>query len=226
MQDELEISLSEIVSILIKRIWIIVLCVVIGTGGAFAVTKYVIPEKFTSSVAMYVLPNSGNVNLIASLNELNYAQEIVNTYIEILRTDVFLKSVSREAELGYTPEELRDMVEMSPVNNTEIFKVDVTTKDPKESLLIARTISQLAPQKIIEIKKADDVKVVDPATLPAEPSSPNVLKNTAIGFALGLMLGVMIAFLIFMLDKRVKDEDDLLKNYNVPILGIVPVIEK
>lgn len=50
--------------------------------------------------------------------------------------------------------------------------------------------------------------------------------NTAIGLALGRVLGVLAAFLIFFLDKRVKDEDDILRHYDVPILGVVPLIEE
>lgn len=226
MQNDVDKTMSEIVAILIKKIWIIFLCTLICTGGAYIVTRYVIDEKYTSSVSMYVLPNSENVNLIASLSELNYAQEIVNTYIEILRTDIFLKAVAEEAMLNYSPGDLKEMIEMKSINSTEIFEVNVTTKIPEDSLLLARTISELAPQKIIEIKNADDVKVVDPATLPQSPSSPNVMMNTIIGFIIGIILGMMIAVLIFKLDKRIKDEDDILRHYHVPILGIVPVIQE
>ena len=223
---EIEYSLSEIFSILIKRAWIIVLCVVIVTAGAFIVTKYVIDEKYTSSVSMYVAPNSNNVDVLASLSELNYAQEVVNTYIEILKTNSFMTSVAYASGLGYSQKDLSEMVEINAVNDTEIFMVKVTTEDADHSLKLANTIAQMAPQKIIEIKDADAVRVVDPAVLPIEPSSPNVLKNTAIGLALGLMAGVMLTFLLEMLDKRVKNEDDLVRRYNIPVLGSVPRFDK
>lgn len=223
---EIEYSLSEIFSILFKRVWIIVLCAVIATVGTFIVTKYIIDEKYTASVSMYVAPNSANVDVLASLSELNYAQEVVNTYIEILRTNSFMTSVAYTSGLGYSQKDLAEMVEINAVNNTEIFMVQVVTEDPNDSLILANTIAQMAPQKIIEIKDADAVRVVDPAILPLEPSSPNVLMNTAIGLALGLMAGVMLAFLLEMLDKRVKNEDDIVKRYNIPVLGSVPRFEK
>lgn len=226
METEIEYSLSEIFSILITRIWIIVLCVILGTTGTFLVTKYVIQEEYTASVSMYVAPNSGSVNLLASLSELNYAQEVVNTYIEILKTDVFLNSVSKTSGYKYTANQLNEMISMEAVNNTEIFKVQVTTNDPRQSLIIANSISLLAPGKIIEIKDADAVRVVDPASLPIEPSSPNILMNTAIGLILGLMLGVMLAFILSILDKRIKGEEDIVNHYDVPILGMVPTIKQ
>ena len=87
---------------------------------------------------------------------MNYAQKIVNTYIEILRTDIFLKSVAKQASLRYPPDQLLEMIEMQAVNNTEIFEIKVTTNSPEESLLLATTISELAPRKIIEIKNANE----------------------------------------------------------------------
>lgn len=223
---EMEFTLSEIFSMIMKRFWIIVLCIILGTAGTFAVTRFLIDEKFTASVSMYVVPNNGGTDLIASLNELNYAQKVVNTYIEILKTDSFMNSVAKVSDLRYSSTELKKMVAMSPINDTEIFRVQVTATDPGESLLLANTIARLAPEKLIEIKDADAVRVVDPATLPENPSSPDILLNTAIGFILGLVVGLMTALIIEMLDKRVKDEDDLIKHYNAPVLGVIPIIEE
>lgn len=82
-------SISEIASILIKRLWIIVLCISLSTVGAFAVTKLIIDEKYTTSVSMYVAPNTSDEGIYASLNVLNYAKQVVDTYIEILYTNEY-----------------------------------------------------------------------------------------------------------------------------------------
>jgi len=222
---EIEYSLSEVFAILFKRLWIIVLCVMLVTVGTFAVTRFVIDEKYTATVTMYVSPKNDVSDMYASLNELYYAQEVVNTYIEILMTNDFMNSVVRANKLDYTAKELNEMVVITPVNETEIFRVQVTTYNPQDSLILANTIARLAPKKIIEIRDADAVRVVDPATLPSQPSSPNLLINTAIGFAFGLILGVVIAFILNMMDKHIKNEDDLLKHYDIPILGLVPTIK-
>ncbi|NCA93463.1 hypothetical protein EOM82_09620, partial [bacterium] len=120
MEMELEYSLSDIFSIIFKRFWVIVLCVILGTSATFLVTKYVIQEEFTASVSMYVAPNKGNVDLLASLNDLNYAQKVVDTYIEILRTNTFMKAVAETSNLGYSANDISKMVVISPVKNTEI----------------------------------------------------------------------------------------------------------
>lgn len=222
MEMNVEYSLLEIFLILLKRLWMIVLCVIVGTVGTFLVNEFIIEKQYTASVQMYVSPNKDNPTNITSISELNYAQAVVDTYMEILKTASFMDLVAETTDLGYTGTDIKKMMEMSAVNNTEIFKVSITNPDPQKALLIANTIASLAPQKIIEIKNADAVKVVDPARLPTVPTSPKVLRNTAIGAILGLVLSAMLAFLLEMMDRRVKDEDDLIKHYNIPVLGSIP----
>lgn len=102
---------------------LIFLSALVIAAGAFGVTKFIVEKEYTASVSMYVQAGSNQEGLIASLNDLNYAQKVVNNYIEILRTDVFLKSVARQAGVAYTPDQLLEMIEMQAVNNTEIFEI-------------------------------------------------------------------------------------------------------
>lgn len=220
----MEYTLTDIFKILLKHLLIILLCTVLGAGGTFAVSKYVLDKEYTATVSMYAARNSENADIYTSLTDLNYAQQVVNTYIVILKTNDFLGKVVRQSGLEYSLGELKGMVTMNPINDTEVFEIHVTSKVPEDSLILANTIVSLAPQKIAEIKSADDVKAVDPAILPTEPSSPNILLNTAMGFVLGIVLGILVAFLRETLNKRVKDEDDLLLHYNVPILGMIPTM--
>lgn len=219
---ENEYSIARLFLIVVQRIWIILLCCVVCGVSVFLFTKYQVSEKYTASVSLYVAPNPDKTTPLASLSELNYAQEVVNTYIEILKTNIFLSAVAEESDLGYSAQEINSMIRLQSVNQTEIFEISVTTTSPKDSLILANTFAKLAPQKIIAIKDADAVRVVDPATLPEEPSSPSVLKNTAIGAIFGLLVSVMVVVFLDMLDKRIKDENDILQNYQVPILGAVP----
>lgn len=225
MDAELEISLADIMKFVKKRFVLIVLCGIYAMAASFIISNYVIEDEFTTQVSMYVAPNADDINRVASLSELNYAQAVVDTYIEILRTDTFLSDVAAASELAYTPTQLRGMISMSSLNGTEIFRIRVVSNDPQEAYVLANTIADLAPRKIIEIKDADAVRVVDPASLPTEPSAPNIIRNTIMGFILGIMLGLGISFLIELADTRIKSEEDLVRTYKLPVLGTVPFSE-
>lgn len=66
-----------------------------------------------------------------------------------------------------------------------------------------------------------NVSVLNPAVEPTEPSSPNFKKNMAITALLGLMLGFGAAFLLEMLDRRVRSADDLAEMLQLPVLAII-----
>jgi chain length determinant protein EpsF len=66
-----------------------------------------------------------------------------------------------------------------------------------------------------------DIAVLNPATPPAEPSSPKVLLNTVLSVFLGTLLGVGFGVLAEMMDRRVRSRDDLASLTSVPVLGVI-----
>lgn len=225
MEETNEISLQEIFMILWNKVWVIILCTLIGGVAAFGISAFVLDPTYTSRVSMYVNSNTERENTIANLNDINASQKLVSTYIEILKSDNVLSKVITETGFTYTPEQIRKMLTASAVNGTEIFEVKITTKDANEAAVIANTIAAVAPEEIIRVVKAGSVELIDEAVPATSPSSPNVLLNTIIGLMLGGVLSVLGVLVAEMLDNRIKTEDDLKKGYDFPILGTIPDLE-
>lgn len=219
----MELTLEQVISILLKNIIFIIISSIIFLAGAFVISNYFIDPTYVSSVKMYVVPGDADDSLVRpNINDLTYAQKVVNTYIEILKTNSFLSKIAVETKLGYTVEDLNKMVSFKVLNNTEIFQIDVTSESPTYAKFIADSISLNAPLQITGIKEDDSVKLVQPAELPTVPASPNIILNTVIGCMLGLSISVLISILKEILDVRVKGNDDLNNKYDIPILGSVP----
>lgn len=225
MEETNEISLQEIFMILWNKVWVIILCTLIGGVAAFGISAFVLDPTYTSRVSMYVNSNTERENTIANLNDINASQKLVSTYIEILKSDNVLSKVITETGFNYTPEQIRKMLTASAVNGTEIFEVKITTKDADEAADIANTIAAVAPEEIIRVVKAGSVELIDEAVPATSPSSPNVLLNTIIGLMLGGVLSVLGVLVAEMLDNRIKHEDDLKKAFDFPILGTIPDLE-
>ena len=225
MEETNEISLQEIFMILWNKVWVIILCTLIGGVAAFGISAFVLDPTYTSRVSMYVNSNTERENTIASLNDINASQKLVSTYIEILKSDNVLSKVITETGFTYTPGQIRKMLTASAVNGTEIFEVKITTEDANEAAVIANTIAAVAPEEIIRVVKAGSVELIDEAVPATSPSSPNVLLNTIIGLMLGGVLSVLGVLVAEMLDNRIKNEDDLKKGYDFPILGTIPDLE-
>lgn len=217
----MEFTIEQLVKLLFKRFIWIVLFTALGLAASYAVNKYLIEESYTASVQFYVNTQDDQPQKL-DLNELNYAQKVVNTYINFLKTKVFYTRILEETQLPYTVEMLRDNMKITTVNNTEIFQVSVTTNSAADSYRLAEAIQTLAPEFIKGIKNTTQISVVDPVVMPTIPSGPHVPVNTAIGGLLGLIISVLLVFAWELIDVNVKTEEELKLRYNRPILGNIP----
>ena len=68
-----------------------------------------------------------------------------------------------------------------------------------------------------------NIRVVEPATVPASPIRPRKRLIWLLSAISGLGLGVGVAFLADSLDRRVRSPEDIERVLGVPILGVVPV---
>ena len=224
MEKEIEISLLEIITILWHKAWIIVLCILLGGTLGFGISRYMIDPTYTSRISMYVNNNTNRVESQLNINDINASQKLVATYIEILKSDVVLDKVISQMALTYTNQELREMIAANALNNTEILEVKVTSKDPEEAAAIANTLSELAPPEIIRVVQAGGVQLIDEAVPQMEPVAPNIKLNSVIGALLGAVIASIAVLMAAMLDTRVKSEEDLQKQYELPVLGVIPDI--
>lgn len=218
----MEISLKQLINLIRKNILPIIVCAAIGLFGAFGISKFVIPKTYVSTVKLYVSTPQTNQSSALDINSLNYAQKIVDTYIEMLQTNNFYQKIIDKANLNYTVEKVKSMVKFSTLKDTEVFQAQVSSNSPDEAKAVADQIATLAPDTISQLKDSASLKVVDSATLPDKASSPNVMLNSVIGFLLGMIFSVVIVLIRDILDVRVKNEDDIMEKYNIPILASIP----
>lgn len=216
----MEFSLKEILEILMKRLALIVICTIAGICVFFLYSRFVMKPTYYASSQMYVNPI--DTTTLADLNELNYAQKVVTTYVNFLQTKVFYNRVLQDSKLNYSQEQLKRMTNIKSINNTEIFEISVTAANPDDAYKLVQSMEKISPILIKSIKETAQISVVDPAVLPTSPSSPNILMNTLAGGMVVFVLSVMASLLFELFDVNVKSQDDLARKYEIPILGTIP----
>ena len=216
----MEFTVNNIIALLFKRYVLITLCTLSGLIIFFAFTRFNIDKTYTASVQLYV--NTNNTTSSIDLNDLYYAQKVVTTYINFLKTKIFYTQVIEESGLAYSVGELISMTEINAVNNTEIFQISVTSNSAEDSYQLVTVMQKLAPELIKSIKSSAEISVVDPVAYPAGPSGPNELYNTALGGLIGFFLSVSGSILWEIIDVNVKNQEELKRKYKKPILGAIP----
>lgn len=219
------IDLTHIIKTLLHRAWMIVVasffCAVIG----FSIAAFAIAPTYSSSIMLYVNNSSFNVGDIGfsiSSSEISAAQSLVKTYTVLLKNRTTLEEVIKSTGVSYTWEELYDMIEATPVNETEIMRVTITSEDPYEAEKIANGIAKVLPRRISEVVEGSSMEVVDSAIAIKEKVAPSITGFTAAGFILGAMMSCILLIILALLDNTVHDEEYILNTYNYPILAKIP----
>ncbi len=222
MNDTIEINFREIATVLWKRAWIIVLCIVLMASAVLVYTVNFVTPMYTAEVTIYVNNNSNKNNTAISSADLAVALRLVATYINIIKSEQVLGEVVEKTGLNLRTEDIRRMMTSEAVGETEMFYIRVTSPNPQMSMDLANAIADVAPGKISAIIEGSSAKVIDYARLPAGRSSPNYTVNTVVGAIVGGMLSVAVIAVYAILDTRIKDEEALNEISAIPVLGKIP----
>ena len=218
----IELDIRQIVIILWRKVWVLILLIAVFGAAAFSYSFWLITPLYSASTSMYVYNQQNRTNSIITSSDLTTSQKLVSTYIVVLKSNSVLEKVSRELDNKYSAEQIREMLTASSIDGTEAFEINVIHKDPEVARTIANTIANAAPAEITRVVKAGAVEVIDFATLPEEPTSPNIKLNTAIGALAGLAIAVILVLLLAMADTAVRSEEDLTEVFDIPVLGVIP----
>ena len=102
------------------------------------------------------------------------------------------------------------------------FSNELTVNEQLHANIIAR-MRETAMSANIETSNA---RIVDRAGPAIKPSSPSIKLNLAIGVAGGLVLGLLFVFIFAFFDDRVRNASDIETAIGLPLLGIIPKIDR
>lgn len=224
-KDYYVVDLAHIVKVVWKRIWVVAVVSVLVAALGFSLAAFVITPTYSSSIMLYVNNSSFNVGDLGfsiSSSELTAAQSLAKTYTVLLKNRTTLNRLIDETGVEYTWEDLYDMIESAPVNETEVMRVTVTCTDPNEAKTIANGIAKVLPQRISEIVEGASMEVVDSAIADMEKVAPSITMYTVVGFILGALLSVAVLIVTALMDNTVHDDEYVIKTYQYPILAKIP----
>lgn len=222
MKETVEIDLRKLGKLLLKRIWIIVLCAVLVGAATLVYTANFVTPVYTAGVTIYVNNNSGKDNTYVSSSDLAVALRLVATYVNIIESDTVLEKVIDATGYDLKIEQLRAMLDAEAMGETEMFKVQITSPDPEASAELANTIAEIAPGEIAAIIEGSSAKIIDYARVPEGRSAPSYTTNTIMGVLIGMVLAVLGILIEMVADVRIKNEEDLESIYAIPVLGSIP----
>ena len=215
-----EIDIIPLLKALASRIWLMILVGAVFAGIAFGATKVLIKPTYRCSFTAYVNNDSGSDKL--TQQDINAGKQLVNTYVNIIRSNTILDAAAESAHLNYTYSQLKKMVSATVQGDTEIIAVFVEHGDPQTAYILANAIAQTAPTYMSQIVEGSSMKVIDYPMYSDKRYKPDYIKYAMLGFLVGAVLVALITVIQYMTDDTVKSDAELEPRFSYPILGIIP----
>lgn len=222
--DEVEIDIGHILSILWEKILVIIATgIIVGLAG-FLVSKFLITPKYESETKLYVL-NRAN-DSATTLSDVQLSTQLTKDYQILVTSAPVMNQVIKELGLNMKASELASTISVDTPSDTRVLQITVTSDDPKKAKDIADKVAQVSSKKICDIMKIEQVNVIEEGSMSEEPAVDTVQKWTLIGLALGIVLSCAVIIIRSMLDDTVKTTEDVEKYFDLSTLAVIPISEE
>lgn len=212
-----EMSLVELLSMLKKRISLIFNMVLVGLVIAAFYTFFIAIPKYSATSQLLV--NRTQDTEVIQRADIDTNVQLINTYSDIIENAIILDSVIEELNLAQSVNQMKDKINVTTSENSQVFTLEVIDENPYIAAEIANTTSIVFKENLDSIMNVDNVSIISQASADLNPVSPNNTLNLIIGVMLGGIVGLGIAMLLEFLDTSVKDEKFIVEQLGWTNLG-------
>lgn len=209
------IDLMELFHVLLRRWYLILICGFLGAAAAFGYTKIRIVPQYEASSMIYILEAS-DINLSLS-------KQLTVDFATLAKSRPVVEKVIDELELNATYEQLVSTITIANPSDTSILKISVRNPDPELACEISNAMSDATAERVASVMMTDKPSKVEDAVVPQYPISPNVKKNVMMGGMFGIVVMAGILVVMYLLDDRIKSEEDIERYLGLTTLASIPI---
>ncbi|PWW31264.1 capsular polysaccharide biosynthesis protein [Cytobacillus oceanisediminis] len=220
------ISLKELLATLRKRILLILSLTFVAVLTSGIISFYFLTPIYQTSTQLLV-NQAKNDQPVYNPGEIQTNLQLINTYNVIIKSPAILDLVIDKLDLDMTTDQLNSKITVGSQKDSQVVAITVEHPDPKLAADIANTTASVFHREIKEIMNIDNVTILAKAEVKdnMSPIKPQPVLNIAIALVVGLMAGVGLALLLEYFDNSIKDEQDIERHLDLPILGVISIIE-
>ncbi|ADC86471.1 capsule biosynthesis protein CapA [Staphylococcus lugdunensis] len=215
---EKTLDLSMFITALKKNWKLFILIPVVFVVISLLITIFLMKPKYEANTQVLVNQKESNEQYRAQEVQSNI--QLVNTYSEILKSPRILEDVAKK-DKNLSASEIGNMLTVTKQADSQILNVSVENHSKADAERIANEIVSVFSKDMPKIMDIDNVSILSKADGTASKVSPNLSQNLAIGLVLGLVLTIVIIIFKELFDRRIKTEEDVIRELDIPVLGSI-----
>lgn len=217
------IDLMELAKVLLTYWWAILLSLIIGISAAWGYTNYMVAPTYSANALIYVNVSKVSLgNASINLTDFSNSVDLANRYTVAIESRRVLEKAIAEYDLEHTYQQLKSMVTVRAVNDTEFLSVTVTSTDPSDAAYVANAVTNALIEIMNTLVENNNAVILDTARIPSSSSGPNYRRNMMMGGLSGIVICCGMLVLLSLLDNTIKSKEDLYAKYNYPLLSAIP----
>lgn len=220
--NEVEINLKEIMRLLLRKLWIIILTGAVFVAAAYLLSTNYLTPMYKSTTQIYVMSKSDS-SVAITYSDLQTSSQLTKDYMTLITSRPVTETVIEQLNLDIKQGQLAELISVYNPSNTRVLDITITYSDPLLAKEIADAVRDAAAIHIKNVMNIDEINVVEDANIPEGPFSPNVKMNTIIGGLLGAFISTFIILVIYMLDDTIKTPDDIERYLGISVLSTIPM---
>lgn len=221
--EEVEVDIKELIMILLKKAWLIIIVTIFTAIIAFTISKFRIAPQYESTTKLYLVANSDNQTVTYS--DLQVGSQLTNDYMSLIKSRPVLEDAISDLKLDITTKQLVDLINVSNPANTRIIEITVKYNNPNTAKKIADKIRESSADHIENIMELEKINVVEEGNIPIEKIAPNIMQNTLIGGILGTIVAILVILIVYFLNDTIKTPEDVERYLGLSVLAIIPIQE-
>ncbi len=213
-KNKITIELHSLLKDVIKNIWVVILCALIGSMGYFLVTHASYKPMYTSTATLTVL-NSGSVT--ASYSTYSISTEKANVLV-----NVFTEPMVKEYAAAYLEVDSFDgTISATVLDQTNFIELKVTSDHPEKAYKLLNAVLKSHHKVSNKIFKNAGVTVISNPIVPSGPSNyiSTSNRNMVIMACATLALALIIA--LSLMRNTVKKENDFDEKIESKLIGTI-----
>lgn len=217
------ISFKNLVGMLKKKLPIIILSIIASIFIGVGINYFVITPEYKSTVQ--VIATQDFDNQILQNTEVQANIQLVNTYNEMIKSPYILEKVASEIDGRYSVPELMKMVEVKNETNSQVINISIVAKDKKAAAQLVTIVAEKFKKHSPDVLKSGQITILSKSEYNTFSTRKNPVFYLAISAVIGIVFGIMLAILLSVMDTTLKNEEDIINELEVPMLGSIGKIE-
>lgn len=214
---------QELLLLLLRKWPVFLVSILLTTGLAYLLTWYVIPPIYQAHTVLFLGKATAANGL--KYDDIQYNNQLITDYQIIVKSRPVAEKTIANLDLDMDWATFSEQVDLSTLSDSRMFTISFSSSAPQSAVDISNELVQVFMRRAAEVVEEENVKIIEAASLPEYPVSPDKMQNLLSAAILGFILALVFVFLREFMNKTIRTTEEIRQNLGLHVFGTIPQFE-